>query len=451
MSKLTVLSEPKLEFRYGQTMVDPRDGLTMFGPYDTDSGYHPRNISYGVIGTENGIGLLSDWTKYVMIGPCEYVESNIRLWPPFPGFESAFHSTWAKEPTKTHTLDSEDLRHLSRNKNANERTSSIVKRYIRGITKFGLKDESVDVIFCIVPDEVWKNCRTQSIIKDGWGDKPSRQFHRHLIKGQQSIDGAFDSDDYRYSVDFRRQIKAKCMHYETPIQIVRESTFALAEEDLNNRRRLTPISDRAWNLSTTIYYKAGGKPWKLSTARDGVCYIGITFKKTEPGRNSRTACCAAQMFLDSGDGIVFLGDTGPWYSPEDGQCHLSRESAHGLLKGVLEKYNDLEGKGLREIFLHCRSEINREEFDGFQAACPNGVKLVGIRVRLDNEIKIYRKGKWPIPRGTLLKRNEREGYLWANGYKWRLQTYDGISLMKKYHRQLGRYNARFRRHRPSCR
>ena len=65
-----------------------------------------------------------------------------------------------------------------------------------------------------------------------------------------------------------------------------------------------------WNLSSALYYKGGGKPWKLATAREGVCYVGLAFRRadatyTKGGPN--TAACAAQMFLDDGDGVVFLG------------------------------------------------------------------------------------------------------------------------------------------------
>src|SRR4029077_7754931 len=100
-----------------------------------------------------------------------------------------------------------------------------------------------------------------------------------------------------------------------PVQIIRESTLRLSDEKGAGERGLTPLSDRMWNLSTTLFYKCGGRPWKLNAARKGVCYIGRSFRVVPDGSN--TACCAAQMFLDSGDGIVFLGDFGPWYSPED--------------------------------------------------------------------------------------------------------------------------------------
>jgi hypothetical protein len=132
------------------------------------------------------------------------------------------------------------------------------------------------------------------------------------------------------------------------------------------------------------------------------------------------------MFLDDGDGIVFLGDYGPWYSPVSKQCHLSRPAAKKLLAGVLKTYEEQHGKALREVFLHCRSSINEEEWSGFQDACPAGVKIVGIRVAQDRRgLKAYRAGTRPVVRGTFWKASERAGYLWASGFKPVLRTYDG--------------------------
>ena len=55
--------------------------------------------------------------------------------------------------------------------------------------------------------------------------------------------------------------------------------------------------------------------------------------------------------------------------------HLDRESAQRLLSGVLSTYQSLHGKKLTEVFLHCRSTINEEEFEGYLAACPEGRKI----------------------------------------------------------------------------
>jgi hypothetical protein len=174
-----------------------------------------------------------------------------------------------------------------------------------------------------------------------------------------------------------------------------------------------------------MYYKAGGKPWRLATARDGVCYIGLAFRRTEGKTDSRTACCAAQMFLDSGDGIVFKGEFGPWYSPGRRECHLSRSAAKELLAGALKTYAQEGGKPLTEIFLHSRSTIDDDEFNGYEEAVPAGVKIVGIRVRRDSRVKLFRHGKWPVMRGTWWKLSYRTAYLWASGFKPSLLSYDG--------------------------
>ncbi len=137
------------------------------------------------------------------------------------------------------------------------------------------------------------------------------------------------------------------------------------------------------------------------------------------------------MFLDTGDGVVFMGEKGSWYSPEKKEFHLTKDAAENLLAGVIKSYKELGGKDpLTEIFLHSHSSINNEEFAGFQASCPKEAKLVGIRVRKDrwNGFRLFREGTRPVLRGTFWEANPRKGYLWTTGFKPRLGTYDGWEI-----------------------
>ncbi len=419
--------EPGLEFRYGQVLTDPRDGLSLFGPQDTDLPSHPRSITYGVIGTDKGIAAFSSFSsalsrpQYVIPEP-----ANRRLWPTYPGFEATFHCVWP-EAAAIHEINQEKLSESARNRDPNKRAYDVVNAYLEGIKRLSKRDEAFDIFICIVPDEIWLNCRPQSRVTDGLGESVSARERKLRIAGERSIFNEYAPEQYRLSTDFRRQIKARAMEYGVPIQIVRESTLELDQGGYTSRG-LTPFPDRAWNLSTTLYYKAGGKPWRLSTAREGVCYVGLAFRKSDPNLSSKTAVCAAQMFIDTGDGIVFLGEYGPWYSPERLQFHLTKQAAKGLLSGVLETYEQLDGRPLKEIFLHSRSEINQEEFKGYIAACPSDAKLVGIRVRVERaglRFRLFREGRRPMLRGTFLKLNHKTGYLWATGFKPELGTYDG--------------------------
>lgn len=425
LGMLQVIHEPDIEFRYGQRLVDPHDGLSLFGPCDVDASSHPKSIRYGIVGTEKGIDTFLHWARYLNC-PLITPERDARLWPPYPGFEVAFASEWPPSPVWTYSVGESDLLAASKDLDKNKRAFRVVDLFLAGIKIASKKDEQIDVFVCVVPEEVWENCRPESELKEGIGRKITKDERTKRSAGQMDMFESFDPEQYQMSVDFRRQIKARAMKYGIPIQIVREST--LVSDDSKSDRGLTPLSDRAWNLSTALYYKAGGKPWRLAAAREGVCYLGIAFRKTSDDPRGRSACCAAQMFLDSGDGIVFLGEYGPWYSPEKKQFHLDRKSARKLLKGVLETYRELEGKPLKEIFIHSRSGVDTDEFQGYKEASGQGASVIGVRVRPDFDVKIFREGSRVVLRGSFWQLDQRRGYLWAAGFKPHLGTYDGWEI-----------------------
>lgn len=417
-------AEPPLEFRYGQQTPDPRDGLALFGPYDADLPTRPGSLPYIVLGTSEGIAKFGVWSKIMSQPSVNAPNNNTRLWPPYPGFEAAFCAEWYEEPFWSYEIDSTELEDAASKKQQHERAFSVVEYYLSGLKIAHEMDESIGVAICVVPDKVWDNCRPESRVLSPTGFSVSSSELKLRKSGQLGLIEQYDPNQYLLSPDFRRQLKARSMEFEIPVQIIRESTLRAHDQNKRGERALTPLSDRMWNISTTLYYKCGGKPWRLATARDGVCYIGIAFRRTDEGN---TACCAAQMFLNSGDGVVFLGKFGPWYSPVTKQSHLDRHNAEALLQGVLNTYRGMGGKALTEIFLHCRSEISKEEFEGYQDACPDGVKLVGVRVRTDrlNAPRLYRPGRWPLLRGSFWRTSEKSGYLWGAGFKPRLASYDG--------------------------
>lgn len=416
--------EPELEFGNGQFASDPRDGLSLNGPFSVGRPSHPQAPSYVVVGPPEGTQAFRSWAA-AMNGAWAHAQvDKHRLWPPYPGYDVAFGARWSPHPALSVELDREGLLEASRKRDPHERAFAVVEQFLPAFERVRKLDEKVAVAVCVVPDDVWMNCRPQSKVLDPIDDGLSAKEKASRRSGQGNLFVKFDRDQYLLSPDFRRQLKARSMRFDVPVQIIRESTLRLNDDVVLGQRRLTPLSDRMWNLGTALYYKAGGKPWKLHSAREGVCYVGIAFRRGAEGE--RTACCAAQMFLDSGDGIVFLGEYGPWYSEETNQFHLTRDASKRLLEGVLRTYAELDGRPLREVFLHCRSSISRDEFAGFSEACPAGCKIVGVRVRADSAgTRLYRIGTRPVLRGTFLKEDDRSGYLYASGFKPRLGTYDG--------------------------
>ena len=59
--RLTHLGEPLLEFRYGQRLAYPRDGLFLYGPVG-DVG-QLKSVRFGVIGTAEGVRRFNVWSN----------------------------------------------------------------------------------------------------------------------------------------------------------------------------------------------------------------------------------------------------------------------------------------------------------------------------------------------------------------------------------------------------
>ena len=147
---------------------------------------------------------------------------------------------------------------------------------------------------------------------------------------------------YESDSDFHDQLKARAIfnRISCPIQVMLESTLRFCPKDNPNEEYSDDMKAHlAWTHSSSLYYKMGYLPWKLDAVRDGVCYVGLVFKKLQDSAKKKGfACSAAQMFLDSGDGVVFRGNIGPWISKNEKTFHLDRQSAKDLLSIAISSY-----------------------------------------------------------------------------------------------------------------
>jgi hypothetical protein len=62
MKPLIHIPEPTLVFGLGQSVEDPRDGLSLFGPFDPAQTF---GVRYGVIGTKTGIERMCQWIEKI--------------------------------------------------------------------------------------------------------------------------------------------------------------------------------------------------------------------------------------------------------------------------------------------------------------------------------------------------------------------------------------------------
>ena len=201
-----------------------------------------------------------------------------------------------------------------------------------GIPKLGIERQVASNLLMVMIKEAWfQFCKIRGLIEYSYsnsvgfhaskrtglameaGDFGRRQKAKASLPLLAGVIDQSNEDIFNDVPDFHRRIKAEFLSI-APTQLVRETTLA-PNAFLNKAgyplRKTQDAATLVWNLATGLYYKTQPKPpWRLGTVRPGVCYIGMVYKSL-PDDPDGHACCAAQMFLNEGDGVVFRGANGP--------------------------------------------------------------------------------------------------------------------------------------------
>ncbi|KWT65527.1 hypothetical protein APY04_2765 [Hyphomicrobium sulfonivorans] len=426
--------EPQLEFGFKQATPHPKDGLFLYGPHGKNR--KVRDIRIGVVGTNDGIKFFKAWAadlkKPIEVPPPGKTEKKDRLHlANFPGIAEAFGITFNEDEFATCSLDRKAIEDASLIVNLHEAVKKVVQLYVTRIRKYHENEErAIDVWALVVPELIFERCRPgakRTGLPTLRGDFGKKQRQRSDLPLLGDLIDHTAEDIFDDAPDFHRQVKAGLLTL-TPSQILRETT--LAPHEFKNSagypiRRLQDRATVAWNLATGLYYKTQpAPPWKLADVRPGVCYVGLVYKNLPNDPNDHV-CCAAQMFLSEGDGVVFRGANGPWKTA-DYEYHLQPPAAKDLIDKVLSTYKDKNGSPPKELFIHGQTSFNDDEWRAFEAAAPRGTNVVGVRIKSTRgETKLFRDGDYPVLRGTAMLLDDRNAYLWTTGYAPQLDTYIG--------------------------
>lgn len=429
------IEEPTLAFQYEQICVHPKDGLFLYGPHLKAK--KTREITIGVIGTPAGIGYFKSWaqklTKRIDVPPPGKRDKKNRLHlSNFPGIEEAFGITFSPDALVTYEIDLREIEHATATLNHHEAVRKAVDLYVDAIKNHDDNEEQdIDVWVFVLPELIFDRCKPQSRrsgVALQVGEFTKKQAERSEIPLLEGVIDLSSEEIFDDIPDFHRQVKAALLKLNYTSQLLRETTLA-PDRFLNKAgyptRVLQDPATVGWNLATGLYYKTQAMPpWKLATARPGVAYIGLVYKMLPNDRNHH-ACCAAQMFLAEGDGVVFRGANGPWQTSKY-EFHLGEKAATDLIQKVLDTYKTKHQGAPKELFIHGKTTFNDVEWEAFAKAVPKETNLVGVRIReTDAETKLFRDGDYPVLRGTALVLDARNAYLWTNGYLPQLDTYIG--------------------------
>jgi hypothetical protein len=437
-SQVRVFQEPLLEFGHGQRSANPKAGMYFFGP-PLEKG-SPKHIKVGVVATQTGADLYRRWAKILNRSIPALAENSLNH-VPFPGFHSLTGATISEQPEREELIGPGRLASAIRLGKRHEAIKATVSIYEAAIRKNLDENYTIDVWFVVIPDEIYRYGRPKSVVprSEALSSKLdiSKRRAAEILSGARSLfeDENEQAETFLFEPNFHHQLKARLLdNRSVVIQIVRESTLeALVERDnSSSKRRLQDAASIAWNLSTTLYFKAGGQPWKLSFVRPRVCYIGLVFKLfPDTIGDERKACCGAQMFLDSGDGLVFRGTPGDYYNPRTKQFHLGKEEAQRLVERVVAAYKDRDSENQPplELVIHGRTRFNKDECDGFAAGAPDSA-VTTIRISEAADLRLFAPRDTPVLRGTAVRIDQRRGYLWTKGLIPDLGTYPGREVPK---------------------
>lgn len=426
------IPEPKLTFGYNQKVVDPRDGLTLFGPFERDK--FSGQINIGIIGPPQQRRAVKEYLQAIH-KPIVSEETDVAR-PYFPGLEAAFGIFINFTNLKEIDVPKEEIDRFMNYSDPHERIYNFCNLYSNRLISYPSQEEvPITVWFVAIPDDIYRfgrpNFRIPFVatnIKAGLGVEDRQSEEKLLFQELNQL-----KEVYTFKPNFHNQLKAKLLRDKIVTQVIRESTIRYRELWTNEKRIQAEKkfdTAKAWNIATTLYYKMGGLPWRLGDVRQGVCYVGLVYKKVQESEDETNACCAAQMFLNSGDGVVFKGHVGPWYNPESKEFHIKKSDAVDLLSQALESFKNRSGTNSypNEVFIHAKTYFNDDEWSGFEEAAEGKSSLIGVRIRDTVPLKLYREFDYCVPRGTVLQLSQFKAHLWTKGFIARLQTQLGLEI-----------------------
>lgn len=455
--KLEYFPEPNLAFGYNQKTADPRDGLILFGPHEPLS---PFKVKAGVISTEDGLLAYKEFVERINkpIFSTKTIYGNLKTdevgRPSFPGFEAVFNIKWSPNPEIHKSLNQTFIDKSLIEKVKKKRTNALVELYLERIIRaINDDDPQVNIWFIVIPRSVYFKCKPGSAGRDL--SAGTRRFLLNAQGGQTQLPFSGEENYVEElqklvdtSSDFHHLLKARLIQERvtTPVQIILDSTLRFRDKYRNHSFDENMKAHLAWTQSTTLFYKFGNLPWKLSDIREGVCYLGLVFKKTNQLLNSNTVCSAAQMFLKDGDGSVFRGNIGPWQSKNEKEYHLDEPSSHDLIGMALDDYHEKWKKYPIELFIHGRASFSDEEWSGFQKALNERsapTNLVGVVIKDSGGFKLFRDvsdapSNYGVMRGMALKVDDKEGYLITRGFVPRLNTQPSLEVPNPLHIRITR-------------
>lgn len=429
------LEETKLVFANDQISVDPKEGLTLFGPANT-AGNSQRSIRVAAIGTGEGIDTLKAYLEAARqkITPGLNSKGNpydTICFPDFPGANpsASFRVNFVTESAIQRVIPEEYFAKAVESAKVSTKLKQVVELVVAKLQTLADCEPEPDVVVIVLPPCVEKECatvgaafRSQKVVLSPIQRMMRRFEKQRAITGQELLQLDF-SDPAAQPTGYwnlHHALKAHAMATGLTTQVAWEST--LRGDGLTQ----DPAS-AAWNFFTALYYKSNNIPWQLAAVPQNTCFVGVTFYKESPLEGADMQSSLAQVFSGHGEGLVLKGEKALVDKKRDRKPHLTETGAQQLLSKALALYQQMHGVKPARVVLHKTSRYWQEELQGFRKALgdiPSHDFLTLDRLG----VRFMRVGQKPPLRGTVITLAPRRHIIYTTGFVPHLGDYPGMRV-----------------------
>lgn len=414
--KIECLPEPQLLFGDGQTGVEPRSVLTKAGAMNSAT---IKDIRIGLVGAPEDVALAKRWLPKLN-GVAIAREKSAHRYRNWPGAEKAFGAKFIVEDRFVRSLDAERLA-LALNQ------SSIVTKFEELLDLFDARIQSLfgdvrpDCIIVCLPDDAAdlrvSNPKLSAQEREALERLQREEEQDQLSLFQPTPEELKAAEDLRTQAEdllfrsFYRALKARIMTHQNPVpvQIMRRDTFIRPDNEGQS------TATRAWNLATSLFYKAGHEPWRPASLPSNTCFIGVSFHHLKRREGDVVYASVAQAFSNEIEPFALKGATLPHEQRRNRQPYLNQAQAAALMNDVLDKYEAQAGVKPARVVVHKTSLYEPEEEDGFRGAAESRVPVCDLVWMRSTAFRLIRKGMQEPWRGTMCTVGD-ETYLFTSGY-----------------------------------
>ena len=433
-ARAITIQEPELLFGGSFPSVDPKTGISLYGPYSVAK----NSIRVGVIGDKTTI----EQTKAVlknMRQPVEGLDKNPTWMPDFPGFSSEhpFRCEIIMKDSWHQTITMKEIEKIDNIPQAKQRIAKGVEILINYLSNIAEREETPDIVVCAPPKGLMELCISDKDIRTrGRRKKSSAEKRRHVDKGQGTMLDHMpekykkEREQYLISIsaeNFHHLLKARAMKFDLLTQLILPSTLEAitSTERKPGQRGLQDDATLAWNLAVALLYKSGGRLWRPKLLLDDTCFVGISFFRVKEEYGGGMGTSLAQVFTPEGDGLVIRGERVPW--SREKAPHLKEDAAKRLLEAAIELFaKHSDGCAPNRVVIHKSSKFSDDEVKGFKKATGDIPRFDFVAI-LDRakKIRLFREGYHPVLRGTMVTLPDKSWLLYTKGYIPFMKLYPG--------------------------